>query len=64
MQDNKGQKRTIKRIGQISVEGSQLGVVFKPDGLMTTLCAGTHGYSMGYVLRKYEKANNSSGRNR
>lgn len=57
------QKRIV-RIGQVSIQGSQAGVVYKRDGLMTTLIAGTHGYAMGYVLRKYEKRSNCSGWNR
>ena len=48
------EKRIIK-IGQASSDGSQAGNVYRRDGIMITLCAGCHGYAMGYVLRKYEE---------
>ena len=40
----------VKRVGQISNEGSQCGVVYDPSGIMVALCAGTHGWCNGYVL--------------
>ena len=52
------EKRIIK-LGQAHTEGSQSGLVYRRDGIATTLIAGTHGYAMGYVLRKYDKENNS-----
>lgn len=41
---------SVKRLGQISNEGSQCGIVYSPDGIMVALCAGTHGWCNGYVL--------------
>lgn len=46
-------KRTI-RVGQASVDGSQAGMVYSGRETSMTLCAGTHGYAMGYVLRKWK----------
>ncbi len=37
-------------IGQSSNEGSQGGKVYSIDGLFPTVTAGTHGYSLGYIL--------------
>jgi len=64
MQDCKSKK--IIRIGQASVDGSQAGTVVFRGGCSTTICACTHGYAIGYVLRKYEKNNRDvrSGRGR
>lgn len=44
-------------MGQAHTVDSQSGFVYSPQGTMVTLIAGTHGYAMGYVLRKYEKDN-------
>ena len=57
---NKGGKaleKKIIRIGQASNEGSQAGAVVSRGGCSFTICACTHGYAIGYVLRKYEKNN-------
>ena len=56
--DNQMEKRIIK-IGQCHTDKSQSGIVYRRDGMMVTLIAGTHGYAMGYVLRKYEKDNSA-----
>ena len=50
-------EKKIIRIGQASNEGSQAGVVISRGGCSFTICACTHGYAIGYVLRKYEKNN-------
>ncbi len=39
----------IEVIGQASNEGSQAGKVYSDKGLSPSLCAGTHGYSMGNI---------------
>ena len=39
-----------KRVGQVSSENSQAGTVYSDQNLSPTLCAGTHGYAMGYIL--------------
>lgn len=36
-------------IGQSSNNGSQGGKVYSIDGLFPTICAGTHGYALGYI---------------
>ncbi len=45
---------TLKRVGQASVAGSQAGMVYHVTGIAPTICACTHGYAIGYVLREYE----------
>ena len=50
----------VKRVGQVSVENSQCGVVYDPVGLAPTLIAGTHGYAMGYVLVDIMRSSNDS----
>lgn len=40
----------IKRLGQISNEGSQCGIVYDTSGIYISLCAGTHGWCNGYIL--------------
>ena len=52
-------EKKIIRIGQASVEGSQAGVVVNRQGCCMTICACTHGYAIGYVLRKYEHSRNN-----
>ena len=37
-------------VGQSSNPGSQGGKVYSVDGLFPTICAGTHGYSLGYIM--------------
>ena len=37
-------------IGQSSNNGSQGGKVYSIDGVFPTICAGTHGYALGYIL--------------
>lgn len=40
----------IIKLGGISSEGSEAGIVISPDGLCFTLCACTHGYAMGNII--------------
>ena len=40
----------IVRVGQVSNKGSQSGMVYDPNGLFPTICAGTHGYAMGNII--------------
>lgn len=40
----------IINVGQVSSDGSQAGMVYAPDGIFPTLCAGCHGYAMGNIL--------------
>jgi len=51
-------EKKIIRIGQASVDGSQGGTVVNKKGCFMTICACTHGYEIGYVLRKYEHSRN------
>lgn len=44
----------IIKVGQVSSDGSQAGMVYSPDGLSPTICAGCHGYAMGNILEKQE----------
>lgn len=51
----------VKQIGQTSNKGSQAGKVYDNEGIFPTVCAGTHGYAMGYtndkqpILRKHDE---------
>ena len=40
----------IIKVGQVSNEGSQAGMVYSPEGLAPTICAGCHGYAMGNII--------------
>lgn len=60
----KALEKKIIRIGQASNDGSQAGVVISRGGCCFTICACTHGYAIGNVLRKYEKKSNCYGRYR
>jgi DNA (cytosine-5)-methyltransferase 1 len=39
-----------QRVGQVSSENSQAGTVYSDQNVSPTLCAGSHGYAMGYIL--------------
>ena len=38
------------KIGNVSSENSQAGTVYSDQNIAPTLCAGCHGYAMGYIL--------------
>jgi DNA (cytosine-5)-methyltransferase 1 len=44
---------SIKKVGQISNDGSQYGTVVDEKGLVSTLSAGTHGYANCCIHSKY-----------
>ncbi len=44
----------VVKVGQVSSDGSQAGMVYAPDGIFPTLCAGCHGYAMGNILEEQE----------
>ena len=44
----------VVKVGQASSDGSQSGMVYSPDGIFPTLCAGCHGYAMGNILEEQE----------
>lgn len=46
-------KSTMKKVGQISTEGSQCGSVYSDNGLFPTLSAGCHGYANPHIYTRY-----------
>lgn len=40
----------IIKVGQVSNQGSQSGMVYDTSGLFSTVCACTHGYAMGNIV--------------
>lgn len=44
----------IKKVGQISSNGSQYGAVISEKGCSATLSAGTHGYANNCIQQKYK----------
>ena len=44
----------VIKVGQASSDGSQSGMVYSPNGIFPTLCAGCHGYAMGNILEEQE----------
>jgi hypothetical protein len=56
-------KKEIKKIGQISSEGSEYGTVIHEDGLCPTLVAGTHGYANSCICASEKMIVAMRGRN-
>ena len=50
----KGSKE-VERIGQAHSVESQSGIVYNRRKAIVTLIAGTHGYAIGYVVRRWRK---------
>lgn len=50
-------KIKIIRVGQVSNQGSQSGMVYDPNGLFPTVCACTHGYAMGNIIEYIDNRN-------
>lgn len=48
-------KKVIK-VGNLSTGNSQAGTIYRTWGLSPTLCAGTHGYALGYIVVSKKKA--------
>lgn len=48
-------EKKIIYVGSASSQGSQGGGTYKPQGVMPTICANTHGYAIGNVLRKWNR---------
>ena len=44
----------VVKVGQVSSEGSQSGMVYSPSGIFPTLCAGCHRYAMGNIIEEQE----------
>lgn len=52
---NENRTKGIKKIGVASKNPhSQAGQVVSVNGVSMTICAGTHGYAMGYIADEYE----------
>ena len=45
--------KEVQRIGQAHNAESQSGIVYEKRKSMVTLIAGTHGYAIGYVVRRW-----------
>lgn len=43
-------KCQVNKVGQLSSDGSQAGSVYTGGGLSPTICAGCHGYAIGYII--------------
>lgn len=56
--------KEVERIGQAHSVESQSGIVYNRRKSIVTLIAGTHGYAIGYVVRKYEERNFNLGEHR
>lgn len=48
-------RKEVQRIGQAHTEGSQSGIVYSRRKSIVTLIAGTHGYAIGYVIRRWKR---------
>lgn len=53
LQRSSESSKEVQRIGQAHTEGSQSGIVYSRRKSIVTLIAGTHGYAIGYVVRKW-----------
>lgn len=51
-EENSRGKNNVIVVGQTSNKGSQGGKVFSEDGVFPTICAGTHGYAIGFVKQE------------
>lgn len=47
-------ENTIK-LGNVSSENSQAGMVYDVSGYFPTICACTHGYAIGYICEETEE---------
>ncbi len=46
------ENKKVIRMGNVSTKNSQGGTVYSPGGVSPTICAGTHGYALGYIVVK------------
>lgn len=51
--DNLLLENNIKKVGQISSNGSQCGTVVSDNGISANLVAGTHGYANSHIATQY-----------
>lgn len=47
--------KKVERIGQAHSVESQSGIVYNRRKSIVTLIAGTHGYAIGYVVRRWKE---------
>lgn len=49
--------KKVLKVGNLSTGNSQAGTIYRTwGGLSPTLCAGTHGYALGYIVVSKKKA--------
>lgn len=48
------EKKVIK-VGNLSIGNSQAGTIYGSWGASPTLCAGSHGYAIGYIVVERKK---------
>lgn len=48
--------KKVLKVGNLSTGNSQAGTIYRTGGLSPTLCAGTHGYALGYIVVNKKKA--------
>ena len=51
--------KKVLTVGNLSTGNSQAGTIYRTwgGGLSPTLCAGTHGYALGYIVVNKKKTN-------
>ena len=48
--------KKVLKVGNLSTGNSQAGTIYRTwGGLSPTLCAGTHGYAIGYIVFNNQK---------
>lgn len=48
-------KKKVIKVGNLSTGNSQAGTIYGSWGASPTLCAGSHGYAIGYIVVKRKK---------
>ena len=43
-------KKKVIKVGNLSTGNSQAGTIYGSWGASPTLCAGSHGYAIGYIV--------------
>lgn len=47
--------KKVLKVGNLSTGNSQAGTIYRTWGGFPTLCAGTHGYALGYIVVNKKK---------
>lgn len=48
--------KKVLKVGNLSTGNSQAGTIYRTwGGISPTLCAGTHGYALGYIVVNKKK---------